>query len=171
MTDAEIIDHVLKFEGGFTDNPNDHGGPTNFGITAADFGSFLGLAGPATAQQVQGMTRDQAIAIYRDRYIAKPGYAAITDGNLKLVVVDSGVLFGTGRASRWLQQALGVSVDGVIGSQTTTALAGVTDFPMLTHRVIALRFRTIADIVVGNSSQLVFLRGWINRAAALLEMV
>ena len=171
MTDDEIIDYVLKFEGGFTDNPNDRGGPTNFGITAADYGAFLGQPGPATAAQVRSMTRDQAIEIYRDRYIAHPGYAAIADGNLKLVVVDSGVLFGTGRATRWLQQALGVAADGAIGNQTTAALANVPDVAKLTHRVLGLRFRAIADIVAANASQLVFVRGWTNRAATLLEMV
>jgi lysozyme family protein len=170
MTDDEILAYVLKFEGGFTNNANDHGGPTNFGITAAEYGRFLGQDAPASAAQVQAMTREQAIQIYRTRYIAQPGYAAIADGILKLVVVDSGVLFGTGRATRWLQQALGVGADGVIGPQTTGALSAAT--PALTARkVLALRFRAIADIVANDASQLVFLRGWTNRAAALLELM
>ncbi len=171
MTDDEILSYVLKFEGGFTDNPNDHGGPTNFGITAADYGQFLGQATPASAEQVRAMTRQEAVEIYRTRYIARPGFGPIADGNLKLVLVDSGVLFGTGRATRWLQQALGVAVDGTLGAQTTAALAACADVAKLTRKVLGLRFCAIADIVAANQSQLVFLRGWVNRAAALLDLL
>ena len=171
MTDDDIITYVLQFEGGYTDNPSDHGGPTNFGITASDFGRFLGLAGPATAEQVSNMTQPQAVAIYSKDYIAEPGFDSIADGAVRLVVVDSGVLFGTGRAARWLQQALGVGVDGVIGADTCNALGNCGDTAKLARDVLALRFRAIADIVARDQSQLVFLRGWISRAATLLGML
>jgi len=169
MTDEEAIDIVLKFEGGFTDNPNDHGGPTNFGITAADFGRFLGQATPATADQVKNMTREQARAIYRKCYIEQPKFDQVSDPTLKLILIDSGVLFGTGRATRWLQQALNVTVDGVFGDKSKAALAAITDQARLAREVLGIRFQAIANIVVNDTSQIVLLRGWINRAVALLQ--
>jgi lysozyme family protein len=69
-----------------------------------------------------------------------------------------------------LQQALNVGVDGVIGDQTTSALAG-KDQAAVARQVLALRFRGIADIVASDSSQIIFLRGWVNRAATLLGML
>jgi len=171
MTDAQILDYVLQFEGGFTNNPADHGGATKFGITAADYGRFLGLPGTASAAQVSNMTRDEAVTIYKQDYINKPGFASITDGTLKLVIVDSGVLFGTGRAIRWLQQALKVKVDGVMGDETHTALGDCPDLSRLARRVLELRFNAIADIVAKNHSQTIFLRGWMSRATSLLDML
>ena len=171
MTDDEAIDIVLNFEGGFTNNAKDHGGPTNFGITAADLGRFLNLPAPATAEQVEKMTRDQARAIYRQCYIEQPKFDQVSDSTLKLVLIDSGVLFGTGRATRWLQQALHVTVDGVFGDKTKAALAAIGDQAKLAKQVLGIRFQAIAGIVANDASQIVFLRGWINRAVVLLQNV
>jgi len=55
MTDDTIIDTILKYEGTYTNNLNDHGGPTNYGITAADYGRWRGKSAPATAEEVQAM--------------------------------------------------------------------------------------------------------------------
>lgn len=171
MTDDDIIDYVLRFEGGFTNNPSDHGGPTNFGITAADYGRFLGLKGPASAEQVSNMSRNEAITIYKRDYIAQPGFGPITDGTVKLTVVDAGVLFGTSRSTRWLQQALNIKVDGAMGTDTLGALSACTDLPKLARAILALRFGAIADIVAKDRTQIIFLRGWVSRATSLLNML
>lgn len=171
MTDDDIIDYVLRFEGGFTNNQSDHGGPTNFGITAADFGRFLGLKGPASAEQVSNMSRNDAVNIYKHDYIDQPGFGPIVEGTLKLTVVDSGILFGTARSTRWLQQVLQVNADGVMGGATLGALSASPDLSKLARGILALRFSAIADIVAKDRSQIIFLRGWVSRAAALLNML
>jgi lysozyme family protein len=171
MTDDEVIDIVLQFEGGFVNNPNDHGGPTNFGITAADLGRFLKQTTPATEDQVRKMTAEQARAIYRKWYIDEPGFSDVTSSALKLVLIDSSVLFGVGRATRWLQQALNMTVDGDFGDKTKEALDAVQDQTKLARKVLGLRLQAIANIVSKDTSQLVFLRGWINRAVTLLQNV
>lgn len=171
MTDDDIINYVLQFEGGYTNNPSDHGGPTNFGITAADYGRYLGLAGPASAQQVSNMSRDEAIAIYTRDYIQRPGFGVVADGMMRLVIVDCGVLFGTSRAICWLQTALKVGVDGVLGNNTSTALAAYNDQGKLARAVLGLRYSAIADIVAKDRTQIIFLRGWVSRATTLLGML
>jgi len=171
MTNDEIIDMVLKYEGGFTNNPQDHGGPTNFGITAADLGAWLGKNGPATADEVRTMSKDTARAIYAKKYIADPGFSRIVNDALRLVVVDSGVLFGVPRATQWLQQELGVTIDGHLGDETAAALATYSAPDKLARRVLGLRFAAIAGIVKKDPTQLEFLGGWINRAVSLLDYV
>lgn len=60
------IKEVLKSEGGYTNDPNDAGGPTNFGITLKDYRLYINPKG--TAVDVQSMTVDQAKAIYKSKY-------------------------------------------------------------------------------------------------------
>jgi lysozyme family protein len=168
MTDDDIIDHVLQFEGGFTNHPADRGGPTNFGITAARLGEARGLGRDATVAEVQALTRDEAKQIYKTYYLEKPNFGIITDGNLRFIVVDTGVLHGTGRAARWLQQVLHVTVDGALGPQTSAALAAA-DPRKVSKDFLALRFQAIGSILSNDHSQVVFAAGWLNRAAALIE--
>lgn len=163
----DIIERVLQSEGGFVNHPADKGGATNFGITAARLGEWRKLGRPATAAEVQALTRDEARQIYQAWYVTQPKFDRITDDYLRTVVVDSGVLYGTGRAARWLQEALGVTADGVIGQQTLAALA--TRNPgTVARRVLALRVKRIGQVVSADQSQLVFLAGWLNRTADLL---
>lgn len=171
MNDDQIIDVILQFEGGFTNNPADRGGPTNYGITAAELGRWLGQSTPATVDQVHNLSPDDARTIYKDWYIAKPGFGNVTGSELKLVLVDSGVLHGTGRATKWLQQALSVTIDGVFGPGTQAALTNCPDQAKLAREVLGLRFRSIAGIVAADPSQTIFLRGWVNRAATLLDYI
>jgi hypothetical protein len=62
MDDDKIIDIVLQFEGGFVNNSADHGGPTNFGITAATLGRARNLGRAATLDEVRLLGDDNAAA-------------------------------------------------------------------------------------------------------------
>ena len=37
----DCLNRLLKDEGGYTNDPNDNGGPTNFGITIADYRKYI----------------------------------------------------------------------------------------------------------------------------------
>jgi len=171
MTNDDIIDTVLKYEGGFTNNPADRGGPTNFGITAADYGRWMGRSAPATADEVRMMPVATAREIYSKWYITDPGFDKVKSDPLRLVLVDSGVLFGVGRATIWLQQELNLHPDGKIGDSVLAALQNYQPAEKLPRRVLGRRFGAIADIVKSKPTQVVFLGGWINRAVSLLDYV
>ena len=110
----------------------------------------------------------EARQIFQAWYITAPGFEAIADSFLKWVIVDSGVLHGTRTAIKWLQQALGVTPDGVIGSQTTNAL-NQADMEHLARSVLSQRIRRYVGIVKNEPSQLRFLQGWIERATSILQ--
>jgi len=117
-----ILDEIIRREGGYVNHPADRGGPTNFGITAQTLGSWRKLGRPATAAEVQALMEAEARAIYRQQYITDPGFESITHPALLHLLVDSGIHSGPKRAVQWLQTALGVTADGVIGPKTRAAI-------------------------------------------------
>lgn len=168
MNDDDIIARILSFEGGFTNNPLDKGGPTNFGITASELGQIRNLGRAATVAEIQALTKDQAAQIYKDKYIVGSGFEKIPSGELRLIVVDSGVLHGISRAAKWLQQSLAVPADGQIGDVTLNALNGAAG-PKAGRGVLALRFKFIGQILKNDPRQVAFAQGWLNRVADLIQ--
>ncbi|HEY4940779.1 MAG TPA: glycosyl hydrolase 108 family protein [Rhizomicrobium sp.] len=169
QSDDDIVARILLNEGGYVNDPADHGGATNFGITAAEWGRTQNLGRAATPAEMQALTRDQAIAVYKADYIAKPGFDAIPDLNLRMIVVDSGVLHGVGRAAQWLQTALGVAADGAIGNVTKTAMANANACVQARKGVVKLRIQSYGTILNNDHTQVRFAAGWLNRAVALFE--
>ena len=168
MTDDEILDRVIEHEGGYVNDPKDLGGATNMGITAATLGNYRKLGRPCTPAEVKAMTRDEAVAIYKQQYITGPRFDAIPDGNLKMIVVDTAVLFGPKRATEFLQKALGVNPDGDLGNITRTALAKANP-KKVGNGVIAERIAYHKARVAKNPSQQRFLKGWLNRCESLRQ--
>ena len=163
-----ILDEIIRREGGYVNHPADRGGPTNFGITAQTLGSWRQLGRPATAAEVQALTETEARAIYRQQYITGPGFETITDAALLHLLVDAGVHSGPKRAVQWLQSALGVTADGVIGPKTRAALAAA-DQGVLYGKVLGQRLRHLGRLITNDPKQSAFAAGWMNRMAEFVE--
>jgi lysozyme family protein len=170
MDDDDIIKRLFIYEGGYVNNPADKGGPTNLGITAATLGAWEGLPGPASAEQVRNMPVTVAASIYKKRYIADPGFDGVENGGLRMIVVDCAVLYGPKRAAMWLQTALGVGVDGVVGPTTLKALS-TADVGAVGRSIIGYRIQRIHDRVAADPTQQVFYKGWMNRTNDLTQFV
>jgi len=126
---TKLINELIVIEGGYTDDPDDSGGETNFGITRA----------VATRYGYKGSMRDLpkqiAFDIYAARYWDKMHCDQIVALSEKIAaeVFDTGVNMGTGRAGIFLQRSLNVMnnrghyypdiiVDGAIGNNTIKSL-------------------------------------------------
>jgi lysozyme family protein len=119
---------VLRFEGGYVDNPNDPGGETNMGITMATFQqcshTLLGI--DPTSDNLRALTPAQAGIIYKARYWNKMLGDSFTLQELANIVCDFYVNAGT-NATKLLQTTLqglgaGITADGAIGPATMQAL-------------------------------------------------
>jgi lysozyme family protein len=115
---AYSLQLVLVYEGGYVDHPRDPGGATNKGVTLDVFRRFYGPS--KTKNDLQAITDAQLEHIYRTGYWDKCRCDELPDG-VDYVVFDQAVNSGPGRSAKWLQAAVGVSVDGAIGPQTINA--------------------------------------------------
>lgn len=120
---------LVEREGGFSDNPDDTGGPTNWGITLATARAY-GYDG-----RMQELTREQASAIYLTRYWTTPKFDQLERifPLLANKLFDIGVNMGPSAGVMYLQRALNtlndkmhpypdMRADGVLGPITLHAL-------------------------------------------------
>ncbi|HEY7770827.1 glycoside hydrolase family 108 protein [Longimicrobium sp.] len=152
---------VLKWEGSkFTNDPDDHGGATRYGVTQRVYDAHRQRAGQPL-QSVKFITMDEVRTLYRRGYWG-PAHGDQAQPPLDLVLFDTGVLMGVGRATRFLQTALGVAADGAAGPATLAALAAASPRAVAV-RVADLREARLRKIVANDPSQGKFLKGWLNR--------
>lgn len=151
------FDLLLKHEGGYSDHTADPGGKTRFGVTEA-VAREVGYRG-----DMRDLPLDLAKRIYKERYWDAVKAEQLPP-TLRYATFDAAVNSGTGQAAKWLQRALGVKDDGMIGPQTIAAAnAGNPD---------ALRMRMLAQrlkFMTGLSNWPAFSRGWASRIASLME--
>lgn len=122
----DCLNRVLKSEGGYTNDPKDPGGPTNFGITLADYRSYINRNG--TAKDVKGMTVDQAKQIYKPKYWDKVNGDVLPSG-IDYTVFDYGVNSGVSRANRVynkLKQSDSIRTINAINDERLSFLHGLS---------------------------------------------
>jgi len=120
---VHCLDIVFKEEGGYTNDPNDPGGPTNFGITLADLKEWRNK--DVTAEDVKNMSKAEAQEIYRSKYW-NPMQCGDLPNGIDLEVFDFGVNAGIRTAVKVLQTVIGVTADGSVGPITIAAKAADT---------------------------------------------
>lgn len=162
----EALPLILKYEGGYVNDPADPGGATNKGITQRVYDVYrTGRSLPR--QGVQLITPAEVEAIYLVNYW-QAGHCDLLPWPLSLAHFDACVNTGLAQAMKLLQRAAGVADDGVWGPVTAAAVqargAGAIMAEQLLER---LRFY---DLLVQQKPALVrFFRGWVNRVLRLRE--
>lgn len=115
---AECMAFVWPEEGGFSNDPQDHGGPTNLGVTEEDLAQ-VGL--PHTLGDIKALTKDVAAnRVYRPLYWNAMHCDELPAG-VDLEVFDLGINAGIHEAAKLLQKDVGTAQDGVIGPLTLAA--------------------------------------------------
>jgi lysozyme family protein len=156
---------MLGNEGGFSNNPDDRGGKTQWGVTQATYRQYY-------PGDVQSMTPEQAKDIYFRGYW-EPAHCEEFPLNLATIMFDAAVNHGPKRAIRLLQQALNLHDDGLYGPETQKALQEdlqTIGEPELIRECLARRHEFYLEIIARDTSQLTFERGWLNRLDRLARL-
>ena len=84
MKIEEIINDIIKVEGGYSNDPNDSGGETMYGITVA-VARKHGYMG-----EMKKLTKKKAFDIYYQSYVVAPGFDKIAnvDPEIAAEIVD-----------------------------------------------------------------------------------
>lgn len=134
------VNKTLAFEGGYSNDPNDAGGATNFGVTLKVLQGFgedvdFNHDGVVNAEDVKIMSRDSAIAIYKELYWRGDDIVsqAIAEKHF-----DIGVNMGVGSAAKLLQKAVlqsgrNINVDGNIGPKSLELINSIDEVELMTN--------------------------------------
>ena len=114
------LNFVLKSEGLWSDNPADPGGATMKGITLATYREWK--RNPyITKEQLRDIPDADVQALYKQNFWDKIQGDNLPSG-VDYAVFDCAVNMGVGRAAKLIQEAAGVTADGVIGQGTMVAI-------------------------------------------------
>ena len=157
---------TLKWEGGLSNHPADLGGLTNYGITQQTYSVWKGRKRNCVSQ----ISLEEAKQLYWEEYwqAAKCDQLILP---LAIVHFDTAVNFGVKGSIQFLQEAIGgLTIDGIFGSETQAALLEKNNFETA-QLIVKNRIKYRHKRVQQNSSQRVFLEGWLNRDNDLLNFI
>ena len=162
-----IMDHVFHWEGGYVDHPRDPGGATNMGITIHTLRALdmdLDMDGDIDKDDVKKVTRDVALSIYRLQYWDQVEGDRAPSG-VDAVLMDGAVNSGPRASVRWVQRAMGITADGLLGPVTRRAIS-LSNPPVLVERAIDERLKSVRQF----RNYDVFGQGWENRIYSLKDL-
>lgn len=144
---------------GYVNDPDDTGGETKFGVAKN--------ANPDL--NIKTLTWAQAKAVYYTRYWIE-GSCDRLPARIAVLHFDGCVNHGVGRANRFLQRALGVADDGIIGKITVEVSFNQDDIEVCS-RICDQRENFYRDIVARRPNQQKFLKGWLRRINEMRDFV
>jgi lysozyme family protein len=159
----KCLELMLKHEGNFVNHPQDPGGMTNLGVTKRVWEEWVGR--PASEKEMRNLTPKMVTPLYKRKY-----WDAIRGDELvcgvDYAVFDVAVNSGVGRATKILQDCVGVTVDGGFGPRTLAAVKLAEQDP---KALINLYCDKRLEFLMSLRTFVTFSRGWINRVAEVRE--
>lgn len=166
MNFDKAFELTIDHEGGFTQNHKDPGnwtgGKVGVGINK---GTKYGIAANSYPNEdIKNLTIDRAKQIYKRDYWDKAKCDQLPNG-LRFHVFDVSVNSGVSRGIKTLQQALGVSSDGIIGNQTISSANSQNQGDVL-FKFYSFRIAFYTSLSTFGT----FGKGWMNRVSENLKI-
>ena len=160
---TRCFNFTVAAEGGYSNSAADPGNWTGGAVGSGKLlGTKFGISAAAYPQlDIASLTASAAEAIYQRDYWAPIQGDSLPDP-VALVAFDAAVNAGPRQAVTWLQQALGIAADGVLGQQSLAAL-GDGDPATVAREALARRVDYSARLPTWSAFGL----GWSRRFIAL----
>lgn len=164
----KFLDYIFEVEGGFTDDENDRGGKTTWGITEEEAREF-GYTG-----DMRDFKKSDAEKIYEKVYYRGNHIDKITDDRVALSIFDWAVNSGRRgiKKAQIVANKFGANliIDGIIGNKTLEAINSINPEAFLKeyHELQRTFYKNLA---AKDSTQEDFLKGWLNRVKIKEEYI
>lgn len=163
-TVAEWLERIIGHEGGYTADPNDPGNWTGEQGQSELRGTKYGISARAYPYlDIESLTADEAASLYITDYLAPLGAHRLPDA-VAYLMLDLAINSGVRRAVLLLQEAVGTTVDGVIGPKTLEAVERRSE-AQLAMKLTAKRLHFLSS----NANWPHYGKGWVRRVADGLE--
>nr|DAX19190.1 MAG TPA: Lysozyme [Caudoviricetes sp.] len=156
----KFLDYIFEVEGGYTDDKNDRGGKTTWGITEEEARDF-GYTG-----DMRNLTKDFAKNIYLKKYYLGNKLDKVKNDKVALSIFDWAVNSGRRgiKKAQIVANKFGANlvIDGIVGNKTLEVINGINPEAFLKeyHEIQRIFYKNLA---ARDSSQEGFLKGWLNR--------
>ncbi len=157
---------LLDEEGGYSNDPNDPGGETKYGIDKATYPNV----------DIKNLTIDDAKAIYwRDWWAPLLNHGVPPKTLAKLF--DVSINIGKGRAYKFVQRAVFTPADGQLGPMTDKAIVDFPDVVTLPKDqfirgcIRMQQYGYYEGLIAGNPNLKKYISGWLARASRMFGNV
>ena len=169
----DMINSIIRAEGGYVNHPNDHGGPTKYGITIGTLGKWR--ARVCTEEDVRQLQQNEAYEIYYADYYQRSNIDNMPVEYQPFIldcVINHGIKGGVKLLQReLLEQGNPLLVDGICGQRTLECTWSIFNKRGLNflNDMILRRKKLYRLIARNNPNQAVFLTGWLVRAESFRQ--
>ena len=161
----QLAPFILKWEGGFVNDPADLGGATNMGVTIGAWkscGYDKDGDGDIDVDDLRLLTREDVVnRVLKPHYWDRWKADDIKSQSVANILVDW-VWASGAHGIKIPQRLLGVTVDGIVGPKTLAAVNARNPRELFDMIKLA-RFDFIEDICRKRPANNKFKRGWMNR--------
>ena len=142
----KLAPFILKWEGGFVNDPDDLGGATNMGVTIGTYEAYCRKKGYSkpTVERLKNLTKEGWTEILKTMYWDRWKADEIKSQSVADILVDW-VWASGAHGIKIPQRLLGVTVDGIVGPKTIAAVNTHNPRELFDQIKIA-RFDFIEDI-------------------------
>lgn len=159
----KLVPFILKWEGGFVNDPDDLGGATNRGVTLATYAQYCKKKGypVPTVERLKNLSEREWTEILKTMYWDRWKADQIESQSVANILVDW--VWASGNYGIKIPQKLiGVTVDGIVGPKTIDAVNSRNPRELF-NLIKIVRFDYIEDICRKRPANNKFKRGWLNR--------